>query len=76
MVTIIYLFCSYIYFFVYYCLGIYCFVFWFCMYFFALNVSPVNVMFKKKNKKNKRRHIYSPSYNATHLETTYISGVI
>ncbi len=46
MVTIIYLFSSYIYIFFYYRLGIYCFVFWFCMYFFALNV---NVMFNKKN---------------------------
>ncbi len=51
------------------------------MYFFALIVKHlgVNVMFNNKTKlykKNKMRRIYQASYNATHLETTYISGVI
>ncbi len=34
-------------------LGIYCFVFWLCMYIIALTVSPVNVMFNKK-----KRHLH------------------
>ncbi len=36
--------------------GIYCFVFWLCMYIIALTVFPVNVMFNKKI--NKKRHLH------------------